>query len=175
MPSVSQVIAVLLTTTLPVVIGEQVDIVQENAVFSSFRKLVDPPCESYDLVCLRRWRLGITLYFFISLFTAILWIGLPLWLYFKLKKRDATLPKDERYLQCDMRCIYWLTCLVCACTGTVLFFVQASNEIDRKRLMLRIVEHKETSEDSEPFLAKNKKNLLPVETKEHEITGLDVA
>ena len=97
----------------------------------------------------RQFRVKVALYTFFAL--SIAGIGVSVWLFIKLKKRDASLPEKEKYLQCDMLCVYWLICLMCSCAGSILFFVQASNEIERKRLMLKRLDNNE-KEEALPFL-----------------------
>lgn len=83
----------------------------------------------------------------ISLFTFLLLsivcgACLSIWLYCKLKAKDALLPRESQYLTLDVKCLWWCVCLLMGCFGTVLMYMFASTEIDKRVQLMHESEKK---------------------------------
>ena len=66
----------------------------------------------------------------------IIVIILPYCMFGWLKAEDAYLPPNRKYMNGKMCCLYWLICCCCGLMGSVVFYIQASNQIAIRRLVI---------------------------------------
>ena len=71
----------------------------------------------------------------VGIFTMLL----PCFMWCWLKAADLKLDSKYRYVGGDMCCLYWLICLCCGFWGTVVFYIQAMNQIKMRMLVMEKV------------------------------------